>query len=89
MNNVIKNRIIELYGEGDSGYLKIARILQHEFPNEGITLKGWQSRVMRTVYKEQSNKLDVIKSNINNESIVKQVIDCNNLTSIIEEGSKK
>lgn len=84
MNDVIRDRIIELHNN-NLGYIKVARILQEEFPNEKITLMGWKSRVERVVHREKLNKLDVIEQNLNDITTVKQVMECDNLTQLIRD----
>ena len=63
MNEEVISLIEDMYINKGFGYVVIAKELQRRYPNEPITLEGWQSRVRRYTAK---NNLEHKNSNIQN-----------------------
>ena len=66
MDNKIVDRIIELRKNYNFGSPTIAKYLIQEFPQENLTLKGWQSRIDRALKKVGLNKRNIPDVNISN-----------------------
>ena len=63
----ITERIIELRSKTSLGYLSIAKVMAQEFPDEPISIKGWRSRVERTVKRNPIN-VEIVSKDDNNNS---------------------
>ena len=66
MDNKIVDRIIELRKNYNFGSPTIAKYLIQEFPQENLTLKGWQSRIDRALKKVGLNNRNAPDVNISN-----------------------